>query len=374
LFVIFLFISSIYCSEVAGKSQVSTVTVQDDITSRISSLEAKLTSLTSQLGGVSGNARFTSDGVDLRDYMYREAMIFQDIFNAYNSNIFVKRGAPRSWDETSYVSGLWNNRHILNIGNGANSNGNGIKVNIPTGYDVIWLRTLDDRWATFRVAPFIDDSQANFNPDNQIERYATGFRGINSISPDGAAPDTMWNVHHWMPIPVRGGATAYAIHSDVNSDDWISGIAFSKNIWNHAYNSGVAYLWKLNGGDATGWGGENWNNDHIAQFNAGSNVEVFVPAIFSGKDKMVYIVEHNNNWTGTQHGNVYVNGVQVERFRTSWSNPFQRHHCSKMYNRYMGIRVAANMIQQNDKFLRLRIDMTMSNQNIHFRELGTHDY
>jgi len=376
--VIFLLICSTFASNLAEKTEVLTLTAQDDLTNRISALETKLNNLNGALGNAAAPvkaANIAQDGVDLRDYMYRDALIYQDIFNAYNSNIFVKKGAARGWDETSYVNSPWNLRHILNIGNGANSNGNGIKVNIPQGYNVIWLRVLGDRWHTFRVNAFSEDTQTDFNPFDYPERYATGFKNLNSISPDGAAPDSQWNVHMWMAIPVRNNAASYMIYSDVNADDWISGIAFSKNIWNHAYNSGVAYLWKINGGDAVGWGGENWNSDHLAYFTAGSNFEVWVPVIYSGKDKMVYIVEHNNNWTGTMHGNVFVNGQQVERFRTSWSNAFQRHYSSKLYDRYMGIRVPAAMIQQNDKFLRLRIDMTFSNnQNIHFREIGTHDY
>jgi len=373
VFIIYL-ICSTYCNKVAEKAY--SVTAQDDTTTRISALESKLSALAGQLSALTGNSRYTSDGVDLRDYMYRDSMIFQDVFNAYNSNIIVKRGSPRGWDETSYVSNPWNLRHILNIGSGANSNGNGIKINIPQGYDVIWLRVLNDRWATFRVAPFVDDSQVNFsNTVDAIERYAAGYRMLNTISPDGAGPDSQWNVHSWVPFPVRNGANAYAVHSDVNSDDWISGIAFSKNIWNHAYNPAVAYLWKLNGGDATGWVSENWNNDQLGLFNGGSNFEVYVPVIFTGRDKMLYIVEHNNNWTGTMHTGVYVNSVQVERFRTSWRNPFAVHHNSKNYCRYMGTRIPANIISQGDKFVRVRIDMTWNNnQHINFRELGTHDY
>jgi hypothetical protein len=48
-----------------------------------------------------------------------------------------------------------------------------------------------------------------------------------------------------MPLRKSGG---YIVHSDKYSDDWISGIAFSKNIWNHAKNSAVAYHWAINGG------------------------------------------------------------------------------------------------------------------------------
>jgi len=77
---------------------------------------------------------------------------------------------------------------------------------------------------------------------------------------------------------------------------------------------------------------------------------------------------------GTQHGNVFINGQPVERFRTTYSNPFATHWNSKIYERYMATRIPANLIQATDKFVRLKIDMTNSNNHIHFREIGTHDY
>jgi len=95
---------------------------------------------------------------------------------------------------------------------------------------------------------------------------------------------------------------------------------------------------------------------------------------YSGKDKIIYIVEHNNNWTGTMHGSVFINGTQIERFRTSYTNPFAIHHNSKFYQRYMATRIPASLIGPNDKFCKLKIDMTASNHNIYFREIGTHDY
>jgi hypothetical protein len=30
---------------------------------------------------------------------------------------------------------------------------------------------------------------------------------------------------------------------------WISGLAFGKNIWNHAYNTAISYHLAINGGD-----------------------------------------------------------------------------------------------------------------------------
>jgi len=379
-----LFICSVSSLKIATKVEVVSRQA-DPILTRIDALEANFDALIAQFKNFTASSSSSSSGSGsksnttnyLRDYMYKDAIIYQDIFHIYDQGIIQKRGSPKGWDETSYVSTKWNQRNILNIGAGANANGVGLKVNIPPNYDVLWIRVLNDRWAVFKVCPLTSDDQTDF-PASQYERYASGFRNLNSISPDGAAPDSQWNLHMWVPIPIRGGSgtKAYMVQSDVNSDDWISGIAFGKNIWNHAVNTAIAYSWALGGGIGTTYMSPNWNNDMYAVFAGGSDVEVFVPVVYSGKDKMIYLVEFNNNWTGTQHTAVYVNGKKVERFRTSWSNPFARHHNSKIYCRYMATRIPAKMVKPNDLYIAVRVDMTENgtDMNLNFREMGTHDY
>jgi hypothetical protein len=75
---------------------------------------------------------------------------------------------------------------------------------------------------------------------------------LNSVSPDGGGPDVGFDVHKWMAIPLpKGGKVSIscARSGTVNEDCWISGLGFGKNIWNHAYNTAVAYRWGINGGD-----------------------------------------------------------------------------------------------------------------------------
>ena len=182
----------------------------------------------------------------------------------------------------------------------------------------------------------------------------------------------MHRVHMWCQISTRR-AGKLGIYSEKNSDSWISGVGFSKNLWNHTRNSAVAYHWAINGGTASGWSSENWNSDQLAFLTAGQVLELRVPVIPSDQDKLVYIVEHNSAWLGTMHAGVWVNGVPIERFRTTYDNPFSRHYNSKFYDKYIAARIPANLIKSEDTFITLRVDMTFSDNHLHFREIGTHD-
>ena len=52
-------------------------------------------------------------------HMYKEAVIYDDIFTALESGIIKKQGNPAGWDEKSYRQNLWNSKKMLNIGKGA---------------------------------------------------------------------------------------------------------------------------------------------------------------------------------------------------------------------------------------------------------------
>jgi hypothetical protein len=99
-----------------------------------------------------------------------------------------------------------------------------------------------------------------------------------------------------------------------------------------------------------------------------------VPVVPSGNDKLVYIIEYNNNWVGTQHTSVTANGTAIERFKTTYSNPFATHNNSKQYCRYIAARIPSNLIKPTDTFVTLSINMSDNDNIIFFREIGTHDY
>ena len=50
-----------------------------------------------------------------------------------------------------------------------------------------------------------------------------------------------------MALPLKRSGSYY-LSSYTDSDSWISGMAFGKNLWNHAYNSAYNYYRAFNGG------------------------------------------------------------------------------------------------------------------------------
>ena len=153
----------------------------------------------------------------------------------------------------------------------------------------------------------------------------------------------------------------------------LSGLAFSKNPWKHATQSANGYLRGLNGGEAIGWNTHDFNNDVCGQIDGDTNKELKVPVVPSGRDKLLYLIEHNSNWNGCQHTGITINGKSIERFVATYDNPFARHWNSKLYCRYIAALIPARLIESAAQFLSVKIDMRGITKPIFFREIGTHD-
>ena len=95
-----------------------------------------------------------------------------------------------------------------------------------------------------------------------------------------------YRYHTWISMPLRQLGNYYL--ASYENECWISGIAFGKNLWNHAYNHEHNYFMKHNGGTKiTGEG--DWHGDYIGNINNGE-FELFVPIIPNNKNKILYIV------------------------------------------------------------------------------------
>ncbi len=306
--------------------------------------------------------RHLNDHLSYHNFMYLSAKVYQNIKYAFMRGIISKEGSPRGWYTRLPV---WNKRQMIRFGLGRNSYG-GLKVNVPLGHDVLWLRIPNERWFNVKVEAEEDKS------NEDVEHYASGFRNLNEISPDGSVPDSYWNVHKWVPIPLRFQGKITLLCAN-RGDCFISGIAFGKNLHGHAMNSAIAYHWGINGGSAIPGGSANWNNDQLSQIPAGRTSVLKVPVFANGYDKLLYIVEHNSNWVGTMYTKITVNGRKVGRLRTSYQNAFSTHFNSKFYHRYIATFIPHDIIDPHQKFLHVVVQMRYQNRPIYFREIGTHD-
>jgi len=330
-------------------------------------LKARGTGTVQIAGTLQANA--VIDENPLRNRMYpADPVVYQEIFDALTAGAIQKIGNP-AYNDTAYKGqSLWNDRHIISFGGNNEADGNGAVVTIPAGYDTVWVRVLGERWNVIH-AYFLDNS-------SDLGLWTGGYRSANSYAPDGTLADGYAASHQWLPLPARG-AGRLALISKPNTDKefWISGLAFSKNPWAHAVQSAVGYHWAVNGGNATGWekDGHNWNSDLLAKIDPRTKWVLRVPVAPSGRDKLLYLIEHNSNWNGTMHTAITVEGQPVERFMATYDNPFSRHWNSKLYERYIAARIPNQVIPANARYLNVVIDMTKQDSQINFREIGTHD-
>jgi hypothetical protein len=108
--------------------------------------------------------------------------------------------------------------------------------------------------------------------------------------------------------------------------------------------------------------------------NGTTNSLLKVPVVPSGRDKLLYIINHNDNSNENfMCSGITVGGNPIERLLTTYDNPFSRHWNGRTYQRYVAARIPANMIDKNARFLDVKIDTTYQNAPFYFREIGTHD-
>ena len=320
-------------------------------------------------GVIRADAVYSRTSNPMYHRMYpRDPLVYQDMGVAEEQGAIVKLGSP-TYDRTSYATSLWHDRYIIKYGDNNEADGNGAKLTIPAGYDTAWIRVLGNRNTTVK-AYFLDGAQES------LGLWHGGHRDANCYCPDGSLSDGHHTTHQWLPIPAgRAGALALIAKPDTNLQFWISGVAFSRNPWAHATQSASAYFHAMNGGDPVDSHGAlwHWNNDLCRRILKNTRWLLKVPVIPSGRDKLLYLIEHNNNWNGAMHTGITVNGTGIERFCATYDNPFARHWNSKWYNRYIAARIPAEMIPADARYLDVCIDMSLQDHHLHFRELGTHD-
>jgi hypothetical protein len=351
-------------------------------------------------------------------------LIWKDIKNEItpDNNADGRLKAVISRWNMDYNTYNWNGKCIYKTTYYGNysDNGQGIEIRVPEhpnkakgeDYTVLWVQTLGERWSTFRVyeldASAPSRQRGIADTDTQyfkkyFHKHVAGYSNLNKISPDGSTHNEQWNLFEWTPVPIdlSGNTQRKLIIGHMfkgNGDSWFSGFAFSTNPWNHYKCSALELHWlvhnsndnqNLNGATSGGniiMGGDwwNWNNEPLARFNDNGWIQFRIPFVHSGKDKIFYLVEHNNNWGPSnirldiqKNVNNISTYINLGNLYTSFNNPFATHFNSKIYQRYYGIRIPKEHLPPKDPmcndFITLVIVLPSTNNGIHFREVGTHD-
>ena len=338
----------------------------------------------------------TTPANEFSNRMYpSDPLVFQNIFEAAALGSFsdktpyiTKFGSP-SYDASTDENDLWYGRHLIRYGDGVEQDGNGAAITIPKGYDTLWVRTCNDRWVRF-YAYFLDE---NDGLKEELGQWCGGYRHANSYCPDGSLADSDSKKHHWIPIPLRHSppedpevpkdrvAIINKVDQGPNKQLNLSGLAFSRNPWKHATMGSVGYYWGLN--DSETISGQDTDTvsqgDTLYRIEGESSPQLKVPFVYSGKDKLLFAIEYNATENGCAHGDIFVNGINLkERFLATYDNPFARHWNSKIYQRYIAVRIPIHFmddlsIDENTHFLTIRIDQTNISEDFQFREMGTHD-
>lgn len=322
------------------------------------------------LGGVS--LKMVQDEIDKKLLeertrpIFSGATIYQDIFDARDAGVAVKAGSAAYNDTTYTASNKWNERAIIQFGSNNEADGNGMLVTMPTDKNVLWIRFLGDRWNVVKV---------NDDKGKQFGLWSAGYRDNNAITPDGAAEDSVTDIHQWIPINVKGhSGKLYVISkASTNNDFWCSGIAWSDNLLDLTWLSAIAFHWAINGGDSTAWHSSQWNNDNLGQLAPGTFKTLKVPVAENGQDKLLFINLHGTPSNEGGHVAVHVNGTKLDtRFSEQWTNPFFRQRMSNMYNHMFAVKVPQNLIPSGATFLDVQIDLRSPNTSImYYREAGT---
>lgn len=342
------------------------------------------------------HARHIASFNPMQHRMYpSDAIVYQDIFAAEEAKAIQKTAnlPNASYDNRSYTANnLFHCFPMIRYGLDKEDQG-GALLTMPTGYDTVWIRLGHAVcWRNVKAQLSVDNGKTY----QDLGNWMGGYRRSNRYCPDGSLSDSSDFDHEWLPIPVGKAGLVTLVHKR-SGHFWISGVGFSKNPWGHAPVSGGAFFMEDTGyivsEQKATWSSDNWNGDVYIFFDNLHTYDIQVPVVPSGRDKLLYLIEHNNNWNGCSHtelsikvGNKF---VPIERFLSTYDNPFARHWNSKLYQRYIAARIPANLVadalpvpQAGDRttqLLTVRIDLTKQSEGngwedrLYFREIGTHD-
>ncbi len=302
------------------------------------------------------------------------------------------------WDTGNisiYPSKLWNGQFIYKVLSTRTGNDIGYEITVPNHpipekeITLLWIQVISDRWTPFRVTGL----DANGNYSKNFGKFIGGNRIAGNMQSPTPTNTNQSRVFEWMPIPIdltNNPTRKIRVTTFYSNDHYITQMAFSENIYNICRLNCLALHWQVNklnnlndGIDNTNgnikWNSDNWNGEGLAQFTLNTNIDIRIPFVNSGKNKMFYISEY------FYYAEDKVYDIVVEILDTKYTGkaiPFNSNVISSFYTnkgrytRYYGVEIPRDRLPAGNFLnLRLRINDTPNKPTsiLYFKEVGTHD-
>jgi hypothetical protein len=293
-----------------------------------------------------------------------------------------------------------------------------IQIPAPTqlGFvpSVLWVEVYNSSIIVMQIS-----DGANFTNQHILNQ-----NNYNMIGPDGNITQNLYNLNNqpvWIPMPFNYNTISSEkrlilsrVYANVENFK-ISGIAFSTNPWNHLTLHALNIMYNTNkllndsryATPAMSTSNEIWNTEYNTYRNTSgptnpSNIIVRIPIVNSGRDKILYLVTHNDNWNENMKAvyifqksdvqpsisntkdltTVTVNDtsnnpmIRLDNFSITFNNPFSRHYNSSVYNRYIGTVIPARLITSNYIIIGLQLPIALDTTSLmgtRIKHIGTHD-
>lgn len=214
--------------------------------------------------------------------------------------------------------------------------------------------------------------------DNRIIGLFVTDSAIGTYSPDGTT-------ERWIPIPLPkagmdilctiklpGYKAIQKQFGTLKAYTMLQSIAFGKNPWKHAVCSALTYSLYMNPTDNISRVTNPLSTvENNTMLKINGNVVLMVPVVPSGKDKLIYIVEHGRNSLNLSWMTLHVNDKPVENLRNVYMNPFSQHLNGRGYGTYLAAKIPANYVEKEQSHVKVNIDT--KGCALFVTEIGTHD-
>jgi hypothetical protein len=300
------------------------------------------------------------------------------------------------------------------------SNNLGFTIQVPTPNElgfvpsILWVEVYNSSILQIKIT-----DGANFTNEHVYNQI-----NYNLISPNGNITQNLYKLNDqpvWMPMPfnyntITASKRLILSRSYANVDNFkISGIAFSTNPWNHFHLHSLNIQYNTNkllsdsrlNFPAMSTNNEIWNTEYSTYRDTRgptnpSNIIVRIPVINNGRDKILYLVGHNDSWnenmkavfifsksdvqptipntkdlTTATNNDISNNPmIKLDNFTLSFNNPFSRYYNSSVYNRYIGTVIPSNLIISDYIIVGLQLPVSVDGTltwGTRIKYIGTHD-